>query len=476
MSNKPGLVSRLIPTDRMKRVLGRPAARGSLSPGVKTAIFFAALALLTALVAWLDPRPSLRHVQVSMLSGSTTGNYYATVEKIAAEVARRKGRVHNLSSAGSVENVQRLIAGAKNCTVHFGLVQDGITYPDGHKLEVIGRLPRPESLLILGRNVERIRAPADLNGLRIGIGPVGSGTEDLMRRVLALFEGVGLVASTLPIDQQLDMVERGELDLAAMVLDDEGKLLANAVTQRHLEILQLPDVASLASHLHFARVGVIEAGQMDYVHKLPRKDKKVLQIDALIVSNGCASDGVTQGFMAAVAEVFPTFVRHNKGQPNLTGLPLATVATNFYNAEGPDLLGKYAPWAVDIMPLPTWIQLGVAFSILFSGMALWHRFRLWRIDADRVKIEREIAALFAPGTPIDSIAEMPLDARDLPSDARARIDDLVLRLSALSERCRKQSLSVLVPMGQEMAYRYQETLIAALLRALRLYQERLPPA
>jgi TRAP-type uncharacterized transport system substrate-binding protein len=476
MSNTPGLVSRLIPTDRMKRLLGRPTPRGSLSTGVKTAILFAALALLTALVAWLDPRPSLRHVQVSMLSGGTTGSYYATVEKIAAEVARRKGRVHNLSSAGSVENVQRLIAGAKNCKVHFGLVQDGITYPDGHKLEVIGRLPRPESLVILGRNVERIRAPADLKGLRIGIGPVGSGTEHMMRRVLALLEGVGLIASTLPIDQQLVMVERGELDLAAMVLDDEGKLLANAVTQRNLDILQLPDVASLARHLPFARVGVIEAGQMDYVHKLPRKDKKVLQIDALIVSNGCATDGVTQGFMAAVAEVFPTFVRHNKGQANLTGLPLATVAANFYNAEGPDLLGKYAPWAVDIMPLPTWIQLGVAFSVLFSGMALWHRYRLWRVDANRVKIEREIAVLFAPDATIDSIAEIPLDARHLLPDARAQIDDLVLRLSALSESCRKKSLSVLVPMGEEMAYRYQETLIAELLRALRLYKDRLPPA
>jgi hypothetical protein len=180
--------------------------------------------------------------------------------------------------------------------------------------------------------------------------------------------------------------------------------------------------------------------------------------------------------MTAVAEVFPTFVSHNKGQANLTGLPMATVAANFYSAEGPDMLGRYAPWAVNIMPQPTWIQLGVAFSVLFSGMALWSRFRLWRIDANRVKIEREIAALLVPGFTIDTIAEMPLEARHRLPDAHAQIDDLVLRLSALSARCRKQSLSVLVPMGEEMSYRYQETLIAALLRALRLYKERLPPA
>lgn len=459
----------------MRRVLGHPSTRGSLSSGMKTAIFFAALALLTALVAWLDPRPSLRHVRVSMLSGATTGNYFATVERVAAEAARRNGRVHNLPSAGSVENVQRLIDGAKSCKVHFALVQNGISYPDEHALQLIGRLPRPESLVILGRNVERIRVPADLKGLRIGIGPVGSGTEDIMRRVLALLVGLDLVVSRQPIDQQLDMLERGEIDLGAMVIDDGAKLLADAVTRRNLDILQLPDVPSLARHLPFTRVGIIEAGQMDYVRKLPSENKKVLQVDALIVGNGCAPDGVTQGFLAAMAEVFPNFVSHNKGQAHLTGLPLATVAVEFYRAEGPDLLGRYAPWAVDIMPQPTWIQLGVAFSLLFAGMALWHRFRLWRIDASRVKIEREIAALLGPEATIDRIAEMPLYAGPLLPDARAQIDDLVLRLSALSGRCRKQSLSLLVPMGEEMSYRYQEMLIAALLRALRLYKDRLPP-
>ena len=467
MSNKPEPLSGLTPTDRTKRALGRAGPRRTLSPGAKTAILFGALAVLTALVAWLDPRPSLRHVRVAMLSAGPTGNYYAAVEKIAGEVARHKGRVQNLTSAGSVENVQRLIAGAQDCSVHFALVQDGITYPAGHKLEVIGRLPRPESLVIVGRNVARIHTPADLKGLRIGIGPVGSGTADLMKNVLALFEGVAVIPLTLPIDQQLVMAERGEIDLAAMVLDDEGKLLANTVTQRNLDIMQLPEVASLGRHLPDSRVGVIEAGQMDYVRKLPREDKKVLQIDSLIVSNGCARDGVTQQFLIAVAEVYPTFIRHNKGQPNVTGLPMSPVAANFYSAEGPDVLGKYAPWAVDIMPMPTWIQLGVAFSVLFSGMALWHRFRLWRIDANRVKLEREIAALLEPGATLDSLAEMPLAAHHLGPDARAQLDELMMLVSALLEKSRRQSLSVLVPMGEEMNYRYQETLMADLLRALR---------
>ena len=81
---------------------------------MKTAVFFIVLALPPR-SSHADPRPSLRHVHIAMLSSSPTGNYYAIVDKIAAETARRHGRVQNLSSAGSVENVERLIAGAKNC-------------------------------------------------------------------------------------------------------------------------------------------------------------------------------------------------------------------------------------------------------------------------------------------------------------------------------------------------------------------------
>lgn len=74
---------------------------------------------------------------------------------------------------------------------------------------------------------------------------------------------------------------------------------------------------------------------------------------------------------------------------------------------------------------------------------------------------------------MDTIGKVPIDPNHLRPDARAQVDELVLSLSALSQRCRRQSLSLLVPMGEELSYRYQERLIAATLRALRLYRDRL---
>jgi len=471
MADKPASP---ISKERLKRVLGQPAQGASLSPAKKTAILFAVLAMLAVLVAWLDPRPSLRHVNVTMLSGSASGRYHELVDAFAGEVSRRKGRLSNVATAGSAENIQRLIAARKTCEAHLALVQDGMTYPKAHGLELIGRLPQPESLIILGRNLDRFKAPADLHGVRLGIGPVGSGTEQLMRRVLAALAGLDVVVTTSTIDAQLQLLERGELDLAAMVISDQALLLSDAVVRRKLEILAMPNAESLTRRLPFARVGVIEAGQLDYVRLLPPEDKRVLQIDTLIIGNGCASNGALQGLMAAQAELSPTFVRHNRNVPNLTGLPQNNVAQNFFKEEGPDLLGTYAPWAVDILPLPTWIQIGVALSLLFGAMGFAHRFRLWRVDANRVKLESEIPELFGAGTTAHDIAERPFDPQHATPQARVRIDRLIARLSGLAERCRRQSLSVLVPMGEEMSYRYQETLISDLIAALRQYRDRLP--
>src|SRR4030095_15837297 len=138
-------------------------------------------------------------------------------------------------------------------------------------------------------------------------------------------------------------------------------------------------------------------------------------------------------------------------------------ARSYFDDQRPDLVGEYAPWIVDIMPTASWVQLVLGFSMLFGAMAVWHRFRLWRLDLARVHIERDIPALFRPGITVDEIAEMPATDRHRTPDARAKLDEIIKRLVALSDRCRRHSLSMLVPMGQEMAYRYQETLISDLL-------------
>ena len=71
------------------------------------------------------------------------------------------------------------------------------------------------------------------------------------------------------------------------------------------------------------------------------------------------------------------------------------------------------------------------------------------------------------------IAAMAPDDRHGEAVMAARIDAITAELGLLAERCRRQSLSLMVPMGQEMGYRYQESLIADLVHALRTFRRRL---
>jgi hypothetical protein len=139
------------------------------------------------------------------------------------------------------------------------------------------------------------------------------------------------------------------------------------------------------------------------------------------------------------------------------------------------MVGVYMPWVVDLMPTARWIQLILGITILNNAMAGWHQFRLWRIDARRVRIESAMLHLFGPGVTVGDIAEMPPRDQHHTSEGRAQLDSIMEQLATLSEQCRRQSLSILVPMGQEMSYRYQEALMADLLHALRAFRERLGP-
>jgi TRAP-type uncharacterized transport system substrate-binding protein len=458
----------LLLLERSRRIFGR-------SKHLRLAIVGGILLSIGLLAAFSDHSPNLRHLRVGVLSGDPQKHYHEIVGALAAEARQHKGRIDNIPSAGSVENISRLVASRATCDVHFALVQEGLDWPTSSALQLIGRLPEAESLVFLGPQADQIKALTDLRGMRIGIGPIGSGTEHAARRVLAPLAELDLMLSTQGIDEQLVMLERQELDLGAMVINADAPLLAEAVRARGLQIMSLPHADALARRLPFKRVGRIVAGQYDPLRVLPSEAKAVLQVDTLIVGNRCARRSVTQGFMTVLLAVFPDFVRYNRDTPNRTGLSFAPAAHSYFEHEGPDLVGVYAPWVIDIMPTASWVQLILGVSLLLNAMALLHRFQVSRIDKTRMRTESVIPLLFSPGVTVGEIAEMEPTAKHRTPEARKQLDTVLEQLTALLERSRRESQSVLVPMGEEMRYHDLEKFIDELLYALRAFRDRLGP-
>ena len=146
----------------MKKQLRRAlTAMQAPSRALKTALLLAALVVIAVIAATFGPNPDLSHVKVAVLSGSAEGNYHAIVAKAATEARRQHGRIDNLASAGSIENIARLAAAKASCDIQFALVQDGLPWPKAHPFQLIGRLPIPESFFVLGREADRIRSIAD---------------------------------------------------------------------------------------------------------------------------------------------------------------------------------------------------------------------------------------------------------------------------------------------------------------------------
>jgi len=401
-----------------------------------------------------------------MAGGARDGNYHAVVDDLAARAEKGGGHLRNVESAGSGDNVTRLASG---CDVEFALVQDGADFGASSKLRLVGRLTKAESLFWIGRDADKITEFSQLAGLKIGIGAEASGTAKVMHDVFALPELAALKPglSTHTNAEQLEMAKRGELDLAAFVIDEDAPFIVSAIRDQGLQIAGLTHLDVLARRLPHVRTGRIGAGQYEPVKVLPAQDKRVLRIDTLVVTNGCAGRAETIDLMIVLRDKFPDFIRHNKETPNATGLELADAAKGFFEHEGPELADEYAPWLVDVMPPANWAYVVMGVSLLFNAMSAGHRFRLWRIDDARVKLENELTALFGTSVTLGDIQRKEPDGSLGDEKVKEGIDSLIARFEALAARSRRQSLSVLVPMGQEMAYRYQEEIIYETLAVLR---------
>ncbi|HKO93791.1 MAG TPA: hypothetical protein VJU61_21705, partial [Polyangiaceae bacterium] len=315
---------------------------------------------------------------------------------------------------------------------------------------------------------------AQLERLRIGIGPAQSGSAELAQYLFSLPE---LAALEVKLEQgavaeQLGQIERGELDLMLVVMDEDAPWLVQVLRTGRVQMAGFAHLDVVARKLPHFRTGRIGAGQFDPIRLLPPVDKRVLRMDTLVIGNGCASRSTTLDLLSLLAKQFPDFLRHNQDTSNTTELTLAPAAADFFEHNGRELADEYVPWLVDIMPPANWAYFIMAASLLFNAMSLGHRFRLWRIDVARVKLESEIAALFGATTTLGDIARARPGQDAAWLAGRARVEGVVRQLEGLAERCRRQSLSFLVPMGQEMTYRYQESLITEALAVLRGFLER----
>lgn len=448
------------------------------SPWARAALALLAVLLLGALASRIDFRHDLHRLDARMLSGAREGNYHAVVDRLAQRASARRGHVENLPSEGSADNVNRLIAAEKGCEAQFALVQEGTPWQAPERLSLVARLVKPEAVLMLGKKGDAVRSFNDLTGARIGIGPSGGGTARVAERIFAGDDmaTLGIKLSHHSLSEQLDLAARGDLDFALVVIDDHAPLVQRAVRELGLSVASVPQADAIARKVPYLRAGDLFAGEYDAARPLPASNRRVLFVDTLVIANRCASRSTTIGLLDVLSHEMPDLVRHNRASPNTSGLREHTTARAYLEAGGPEPLDLYAPWLTDLMPPGNFAYLVMAVSLLFNAMGFGHRFRLWRLDVARVDAEAELVRLFPTGTAIEDIGRLEPGDEFREEGRVAALRAIIATLELLAVRCRRESLSMLVPMGQEMAYRYQEEVIDRTLGALHAFEAKLLPS
>jgi hypothetical protein len=106
-----------------------------------------------------------------------------------------------------------------------------------------------------------------------------------------------------------------------------------------------------------------------------------------------------------------------------------------------------------------WLYLVMAVTAIFNALKGLSRFWLWRLDAAREKLEAEIRQVAGDVVSHGPISNFSTNERLVDHEARAAAQDILSRLAMLRTRCARRANSFATPMGDEMFYRYQQSLI-----------------
>jgi hypothetical protein len=194
-------------------------------------------------------------------------------------------------------------------------------------------------------------------------------------------------------------------------------------------------------------------------------DKPVAQVDTLVVASSCARRAERVALLMLLSAELPAFIRSNppRSTGSATALPLAPEAREFFVAGGPEIADRYFPWLVNLMSPAYWVYLVMAVTVLFNAMRGFSRFRLWRIDSAREKLKAHLKRLTVANRTGEQIrADRPQQLAE-PGPGTTEISNQLIELRA---RCQRYTGSSFTPMGDEMFYRYQESLIDDLVTEL----------
>lgn len=343
-----------------------------------------ALAILAA-AFWIafqfvQPAPPKK---VVMTSGAQGGAYESYAAQYRDRLAVDGITLELRSSAGSVENLKRLMDG--NSGVSIGFVQGGIARAgdDENLMSLAGLYYEPLWVFYRGGTLDHV---SRLRGRRIAIGPEGSGTRPLALRVLALAGMDARNTTFLDLDatHAAEALVQGRIDAAMMVADSSSPLVLRLLRDRRVRLMSFAQAEALTRHLPFLSHVVLPEGGIDFAANLPARDVHLVAPTANLVVRDDIHPALVTLLMQAATDIHggAGLLRKAGEFPSDKGVDFAmSVDAERYLKSGPPFLQRHLPFWIAVLIDRMVVMLVPLLAILFPVVRFTPAVYAWRIKS-----------------------------------------------------------------------------------------------
>ncbi len=352
---------------------------------------------------FVEPAPP-RTLTIS--TGSESGAYYAFAQRYAAILQKSGVTLEVRTSAGSLENLDRLRKGE----VDVAFMQGGIAAPaaDGEDdgLRSLGSMYY-EPVWVFYRGEQRYGKLHDLIGQRIAIGADGSGVRGLALQLLE--------ANEIPFDSRLrplsgldaaEALQQGWVDAAFIIAAPEAPVVQVLLRSPGVHLMSFAQADAYTRRFPFLTNVTMPRGVVDLVRDYPPRNTALLAATANLVVSENTHPALVALLMQAATEV-----HGRSGFFQRTGQFPAYLDTSFelspdaarYLKSGPPFLQRYLPfWAavfVDrmvVLLLPL-IALLVPLMRIAPALYSWRiRSKIFRLYGELKFLENEVRKEYVP--------------------------------------------------------------------------------
>jgi TRAP-type uncharacterized transport system substrate-binding protein len=375
---------------------------------------------------------------VTLATGQENSAYEEFGRKYATLLARDGIKVEPQRSLGSEDNLQRLIDGRAD----IAFVQSGSTsesQAERRSLVSLGSLFTEPVWLFLregGRGKKDrkldVRSLTQLKGLRINLGPEGTGVPRLFRQVLAVngVEPGQLTISSLENTPATVELLAGRIDGLVFSSAPEAPLIQMLLQTPGIKLFDFRQAEAYTRRLPFLTHVVLPRGIVDLGRDIPAQDFHLIAPTATLVAREDLHPALVDQFVKAAIEIHGGAGWFSQqGQfpsPKYTEIPVAREAAKYYR-DGPPFLQRYLSfWLANLFDR-LWVVVVALAALVIPLSKIVPPLYVWRI---RSRVYRWYGQLRAVEQALENAA--PENQEQVRTDLLRRLDDIEVRVNHIS--------------------------------------------